>query len=404
MKTFRYKALNTVGTTKRGLLESSSASGARQILRDRKLAPLEVVPAAVVVERITNILAPQKRLVVNQKHIALCTLQLGTFLGAGVPLSHALKFIADGGPKQVSGLFHSIRNNVMEGDTLANAMSIYPEVFDTLYIASIEAGEQAGVLDKVLKSLADFQESNLESRRQIASALLYPAILLLASLSVVTLLMTTVMPGFIDIFEQNDQILPPTTTVVLAAFNFVKSNGISLLLLLLIVLGLVRRAKQSHAFRWKCDHSLMYIPRINAFVANRTAENVARTLHILTASGMQLLDALKIATKVVSNRVMRKEMSQCQDLVEQGSSFSRALAEVTSMPAIMIQLVECGEATGKLDSTLNKTAEILQRETKSTLSTIVSLVEPVILVLVSCLVLVIVIALMQPIFELNSFI
>ncbi|MFK8050060.1 MAG: type II secretion system F family protein [Halioglobus sp.] len=403
MSTFRYKALDTSGTTKRGLLESSSACHARQILRDRKLAPLEVAPAAVVVERITNVLAPQQKLAVDRKHIALCTLQLGTFLGAGVPLSYALKFIADGGPKQVSGLFHSIRNNVMEGDTLANAMSRYPEVFDTLYLASIEAGEQAGVLDKVLKSLADFQESNIENRRQIASALLYPTILLLASLSVVTLLVTTVMPGFIDIFEQNDQTLPPTTTVVLAAFNFAKSNATTLLLLLLIAIGLVRRAKESQAFMWKCDRALLHIPRINTFVANRTAENIARTLHILTASGMQLLDALKIATNIVSNRVMRKEMSQCQDLVEQGTSFSQALAEVTSMPAIMIQLAECGEATGELDSTLNKTAEILQRETQSTLSTIVSLVEPVILVLVSCLVLTIVIALMQPIFELNSF-
>ncbi len=404
MNTFRYRALTTGGTVKKGVIDADSADRARQTLRDSNLAPLEVDAISKVGDQFTRLFSVNTQPVATAKQVALFTAQLSTMLGAGVPLSQALNFVALRSPRQVGALFHSLRGKVMEGESLAKSMSEYPGVFDTLYTASVEAGEQAGALDIVLEHLADYQESSNANQQQISSALLYPSILLVASLAVVTLLLASVMPGFIEIFEQNNQALPPITVFVVGTFDFIKLHGIWLFLLVLALVGLFRRAKQSIKVQLKYDEALLATPGIRAFIENRAAENIARTLYILTSSGMQLVDALKIATNVISNRVLHGQLTQTTYLVEQGTSFSQALSEASSMPAIFIQLVESGEASGKLDKTLKKTADILQHETQATLTTVVSLIEPIILILVSCLVFTIVIALMQPIFQLNSFI
>lgn len=403
MSSFRYRALTPEGRVKKGVIDADSAGRARQTLRDSNLAPLQIDTISNGGGPFTRLLSVNTRTAATSKQVALFTAQLSTMLGAGVPMSQALNFVALRSPKQVSTLFYSLRGKVMEGESLAKSMSEYPGVFDALYIASVEAGEQAGALDTVLEHLADYQDSSNANRQQISSALLYPAILMVASLAVVTLLLASVMPGFIEIFEQNKQTLPAVTAFVVGSFDFIKLHGIWLLLLLLTLIGLFSRAKKSTKIQLKFDDALLSIPGISAFIRNRAAENFARTLYILTSSGMQLVDALKIATNVISNRVLHSQLVQTTYLVEQGTSFSQALREASSMPAILIQLVDSGEASGKLDKTLKKTADILQRETQATLTTFVGLIEPIVLILVSCLVFTIVIALMQPIFQLNTF-
>lgn len=404
MSAYRYQALNGTGEAVGGIIEASSADEARQMLRDTQLAPLEVTLNSNVATSFFNLISTAREPTLTPAQLALCTQQLGTMLGAGVPLSKALNFVALRSPKQVSGLFYAIHAKVLEGESLAEAMSEYPRVFSNLYLASIEAGEQAGALDTVLDHLAAFQESSNAKRQQVISAMIYPIILLMVSLSVVTLLMVSVMPGFIEIFEQNKQALPPLTIAVINTFDFVKAHGMWLLLLMLVLAVGARRAMHTASVRQKIDQLILRIPGIGALIKNRNAENIARTTYILSDSGMQLVDALKIATKTISNYPLRQQMTHTTHLVEQGTSFSQALSEASHIPPILVQLVESGEASGKLDLTLQKAADILQSETQATLSTVVSLIEPLILIVISCLVFTIVIALLQPIFQLNTFI
>lgn len=404
MDTYRYKALSSDGKTVVGDIEAESSSAARQQLRDSGLSPLDLRSRSKYLPDISSLFSIQFGSRIGVKQIALFTQQLATMIGAGVPLSQALSFVASRGTGEVGDLFYSIRGHILEGENLATALSHHPEVFSSMYITSVAAGERAGALDRVLSNLADFLESSSANMQQIKSALMYPAVLMVASIAIVILLMSSVMPGFIEIFEQHDQALPPLTSAVVLIFNSLSDAWPWLLLLVLSVWYVLKRALPIPKVRAHLHRLLLRLPALGHFIQQQAAADVARTLYILTSSGVQLVEALRISINVIGNSVIRSEMSHATDLVEQGESFSSALSKLSTVPAIMVQLVESGEASGKLDFMLKKIADILHDETQSSLNTLVSLIEPLILIFVSGIIFVIVISLLQPIFELNTFV
>lgn len=404
MSTFKYRAFDTNGTTVKGILEADSQSSARQVLRDRKLAPLDVAPASQYASKVSLKVSNAFKTPIRPKQIALFTQQLSTMLGAGVPLVQALDFVAIRSPKHIGALFFSIKGKVMEGESFSFALSQHPGVFGPMYLASVEAGERAGALDAVLVHLADYLEARVANQRQITSALLYPIILLIASAAVITLLMTSVMPGFIEIFEQNNQRLPPLTIFVVSTFEFIKRHVAWITMCLMLTTYLFQQTTRSTRSQRKLDVLILRIPFVGSFIKNRSAEDVSRTLFILGSSGVQLVEALRISLNIVSNSQIQQQLSVVADDVSQGVGFAKALEKASTVPSIMVQLVESGEASGQLDQVLEKVAGVLHTETQSSLTTLIGLIEPLILVLVSGVIFTIVTALLQPIFELNSFI
>jgi len=404
MSTFRYTALMPDGKKTQRIIEADTDDYARQMLRDRGYAPLQVELADNANSKMAKSRLSRGRHALGRRHLNRFTEQLGNLLHAGIPMSNALSFIAQRFPDRKQSIVQSIRGKVLDGESFTTSISSYPETFDALYIASAEAGERTGALDKVLINLAELQQQNHDNVQRVKASLIYPCILLFASAAVVSLLMIKVMPGFAELFEQNNQHLPPMTLLVLGTFNFLKKNAIALFVSLLLLVILFRSLAESLKLKAMIDRTILRVPGVSALTRYNAAETTIRTVHVLTSGGVQLVDALKISIAAVANGELQRKLSQSVQLIEDGYSFSGAVSKTASMPTIVVQLLAAGEMTGDLDTALKKTAQLLNKETQANLSMIITLFEPIILTAVSCVIFIIVLALMEPILQLNSFV
>jgi general secretion pathway protein F len=402
---FTYAALDAAGKEQRGVLEADSSRQVRQLLRDRGLAPLRIEPAvkgrsgagAVPVQRGGHALSAAQ--------LALVTRQLATLLQAGLPLEEALNAVSRQAERQkVTRVMLSVRSRVMEGHTLADAMAEFPAAFPSLYRATVAAGEHSGHLDLVLARLADHAESSHASQQKVMLALLYPSLLLFVAILIVTGLMLFVVPEVVGVIADQGQQLPTLTRGLIAISDFIGSWGWLLLLAIVVAAVAIRSALRNDALRLRWHYRLLRLPLLRRLSRGSNAARFASTLSILVNSGVPLVEALRIGGAVLSNDYLRRAVQIATQQVREGSSLHRALEQCGHFPPMMIQMIASGEISGELGSMLERVAQSQQREFDSIVATLLGVVEPVTLLLMGGAVLLIVIAILQPIFTLNTLI
>ncbi len=404
MAAFTYAALDTAGREQRGVLEADSSRQVRQLLRDRGLAPLRIEPA---VKGRGSAAVPVRRggHGFSAAQLALVTRQLATLLQAGLPLEEALNAVGRQAERQkLTKVMLSVRSRVMEGHTLADSMAEFPSAFPSLYRATVAAGEHSGHLDLVLARLADYAESSHASRQKVMLALLYPSLLLLVAVMIVTGLMLFVVPQVVGVIADQGQQLPTLTRALIALSGFIGSWGWLLLIVIIGVVIAARMALRNDDTRLRWHRRLLQLPLLRRLSRGSNAARFASTLSILINSGVPLVEALRIGGAVLSNRYLQNAVLTATQQVREGSSLHRALEQCGHFPPMMIQMIASGEMSGELGAMLERVAQSQQREFDGLVATLLGIVEPVTLLIMGGAVLLIVVAILQPIFALNTLI
>jgi general secretion pathway protein F len=406
MPAFDYQALDRRGRLKKGMLEGDSARQVRQQLRDQGLAPTKVSPASQSLSGETtassflgNLFEPS--LSVSER--ALITRQLATLIGAGLPVEEALLAVSRQTelPKTQKMLV-TVRARVMEGYSLAGSLEIYPRAFPDLFRATVAAGESSGHLDAVLNQLADFSEAQHESASRIQQALVYPVILFVLTLLILAGLLGYVVPDIVAVFADTGQALPSLTIWIITLSDFVAAYGWIILLAIVILVFGARKILAIETHRLVFDRFLLKAPLSSKMARGRNIAQFASTLSILTASGVPLVDAMKIAGQVISNRWLRNEVSQATVRVSEGSSLQSALQASGYFPPMMLYMIASGESSGELDGMLARVAKYLQQDLEALLATLLSLIGPMMLIIMGGAVFTIVMAILLPIINLNQ--
>lgn len=402
MAAFEYVALDTKGRQQKGVLEADSARQVRQLLREKQLAPLQVEPAHRK-EHSEKAGGFSLRRGLSARDLALVTRQLATLIGAALPIEEALRAAAaQSRQPRIQSMLIAVRAKVLEGHSLANALGSFPAAFPELYRATVAAGEHAGHLAPVLEQLADYTEQRQQSRQKIQMAMLYPLILMLASLGIVGFLLGYVVPDVVRVFVDSGQTLPALTRGLILLSELVKAWGA--LVLVLAVVGVIafRRALRNEDLRRRWHAFLLRVPLVGGLIAATETARFASTLAILVRSGVPLVEALAIGAEVVTNRIIRTDVANATQRVREGGSLSRALEASRQFPPMMLHMIASGERSGELDQMLARTARNQENDLAATIGLMVGLFEPFMLVFMGAVVLVIVLAILLPILSLNQ--
>ncbi|HEY3488057.1 MAG TPA: type II secretion system inner membrane protein GspF [Gammaproteobacteria bacterium] len=404
MPAFEYTAINPSGREQRGVLEGDNARAVRQLLRDQNLTPLSVVETSKTEQAGSGGKTRFRvRAGVNTKDLAVLTRQLSTLLRSGAPLEEALATVSRQTAKNtVKSVVLNIRSKVLEGHSFAAALREQPRVFPDLYCATVAAGEQSGHLDPVLERLADYTEARQEMAQKINMALMYPIILTLLSIAIITGLLTYVVPQIVQVFENVGQELPLMTVLLIGTSELIQNYGIWFLLLIGGGFYLAKRALQNPSTRFRYHHTLLRLPLLGELTKGVNTARFARTLSILSASGVPILDALRISGQVVRNLPMRQAIETASARVREGANISRSLEQSGLFPPITIHMIASGESSGKLEEMLERAALYQERETTATVTTFVGLFEHLMILIMGGVVLMIVLAILLPVMELNQ--
>lgn len=406
MAAYEFVALDERGRQQKGVLEADSVRQIRQQLRDRGWAPLSVdaasgAPAAAGERTAAGL--PIVRRGLSPLDLAIITRHLATLVGSGLPIEEALNAAAQQADRaRVKTMLLAVRARVLEGYSLASALADFPAAFDDLYRSTVAAGEAAGHLEQVLGNLADFTERRQESGQNVQMALLYPVILILISLLIVGGLLAWVVPEIVGVYADTGQELPWLTVGLIALSGFLADWGGALLGVLAIGALALARWLQRPGPRRRFHALLLRGPLTRTIVRGANASRFANTLAILTSAGVPLVDAMAIAGQVVPNVVLRTRIEHATRRVAEGASLRGALEEVGEFPPLMIHMVGSGEASGELDAMLGRVAHHLERDLQRTVTVLLELLKPGMLLFMGGLVLLIVLAILLPILNLNQ--
>lgn len=403
MPAFEYSALDDSGRQKKGVIEGDSPKAARQSLRAQGLTPLDVHTVSQK-SRTTNkrpFLSFGKRMSAGE--LALFTRQLATLLQAGTPLEEALRTSAKQSEKShVTRTILGVRAKVTEGHSLENGLSEFPATFPDLYRATVAAGEKSGHLDPVLERLADYTESRQEMQQSVTTALVYPVILLFICIAVVVGLLTYVVPQVVEVFADLGNELPLPTKILLLTSDFLRATWWYWIIALVGGAMAFGYLMKSHAFKYKVHALQLRLPIMGRLIRGLNTSRFARTLSILIASGVPVLEALRIASQVVPNLPMKKAVNNAAVNVREGASIHSSLESSGHFPPMTLHLIASGESSGNLEVMLERAAVQQERELKTIISATLSLFEPLMIVLMGGLVFMIVLAIMLPLFEMNQ--
>ena len=403
MPAYRYRALNTDGRLVRGVVEADSERQVRSQLRAQQLRPIEVHAAArneAARGAVRRRLLPTR---IRSGELSLLTRQLATLVLSNLPLADCLQAAAEQSRRpRVKAMLLQIRSRVSEGHTLAYALAEYPQVFNEMYRAMVAAGEHAGFLGPVLERLADYAEQRQHSVQKLRMAMIYPFILLGVAVAVIVALMVLVVPELVGIFSQSKRELPILTRALIATSDFLRSWSLWLFAGAALAVLLARRLLREPRRRRRWHAALLRVPGVAGLLVALDTSRFASTLSILMASGVPLLEALRIAGAVLQNLVLRQESEHVALQVAEGSSLSKALGRAGHFPPMMVHMVASGESSGALEGMLERSAQNQERELEMTLGTALGLFEPLMVVVMGGVVLLIVLAILLPIFDINT--
>jgi len=401
MGAFEYSALDAGGRERKGVLEGDTARQVRQQLRDQGMAPLDVTEVAQREKRSSGRASFQRG--INATDLALITRQLSTLVQSGLPIEEALRAVSQQCEKpRLKSMLVGVRSKVMEGHTLANSLGDFPHVFNDLYRATVAAGEQSGFLDVVLDRLADYTETRQKMRQDIMQALIYPVALVVVSILVVSVLLAFVVPEVVAVFDDMGQELPMLTVALIAVSDFIRESGLILLGAMAISFVVIKAMlRKSGPKRW-FHHLQLKTPLISKLIRGLNAARFARTLSILSQSGVPVLEALRIAGQVVSNLPMRSAVEAAAKYVSEGASMHKALEQSGYFPPMTIHLIASGESSGKLDEMLERAADSQELELSAVMKIVMGLFGPIVILLMGGAVLLIILAILLPIFNMNE--
>ncbi len=400
MPAYQFIAVDTAGKQHKGVLEGDSARQIRQQLRDKTWMPIAVEPVEDSKTSETGKRWFEAGL--SAYDLALMTRQLAVLIAAAIPLEEVLRAVAKQTEKRhVQSLLLSVRSKVMEGHSFAQALK-QSGSFPPLYIATIAAGERSGHLELILEQLADYTENRFTMQKKIQGALIYPILLMLMSFAIVMGLMTFVVPDIVKVFENSEQALPLLTRVMMGASAFIVAAWPIMLAATVLAIFLLRRFVRTEAGRYALDRWVLRLPLMGKLSRGINASRFASTLSILSQSGVPLVDALYIGAAVSNNWLIRDAIVLAAEKVTEGGNLSTQLERSGYFPPMMVQMIRSGEASGELESMLSRAASMQDREVNTLISTLLALLEPLMLVFMAGIVLVIVMAVMLPIVNMNN--
>ncbi|WP_292067975.1 type II secretion system inner membrane protein GspF [Brevundimonas sp. UBA7664] len=401
MAAFDYVAVDAGGRTVTGAVTAADEGAVRAVLARRRLMPLEVTTARGAVSR-TEQAAPRKATKLNAKTLALTTRQLSTLVSVA-PIEEALRTIAlQADRPAVRRVLDGVHAGVMEGRRLSDAMALQGQAFPPLYRAMVSAGETSGALEPILERLADGLERDQVVRGKVVTALVYPVVLAVVALGVITAMMTFVVPRVVDQFDSMNQTLPLLTRLVIGVSHLMRDWG-WLLALVLIAGGLIGAVLlRNPAIRLRADTALLRLPLIGRLTRDLHGAKMARTLSTMIAAGLPVLEGLTITARTVSNRRLRLATETMADAVREGGGLSAAMRRADVFPPILVYMTASGESSGRLEPMLERAADYLEREFSTFTAVMLSLLEPAIIVVMGGVVALIVLSILLPILQINT--
>ena len=403
MGAFEYTALDTTGREQNGVVEGDTVKHVRQLLRDRQLLPVTVAEVRHGEARRDRGFSLRRG--ISASDLSLLTRQLATLVKAGLPLEEALLAVSQQSEKpRIQSIMLGVRAKVMEGHSLADGLSDFPAVFPELYRATVSAGEQSGHLDTVLERLADYTESREQLRSRTLAAMLYPVLLFIVCISIVAMLLTFVVPKIVKQFENSKAELPFLTQILIAISDFLRHWGLLTLVIVILAFVAFFRWLRDPAARRRFHTFLLRVPLVGKVVRGNNTARFARTFSTLTSSAVPVLEAMRIAGEVVTNLPMRDAVQDAAARVREGAPIGRSLGMSKIFPPMMIHLISSGETSGDLETMLDRAATNQEREMDSILGAVVGLLGPLMILVMGGLVLLIVLAMLLPIFQLNQLI
>ena len=407
MPAFSFEALQNDGALRKGVIEADSAKSARSQLRAQSLVPLQVQALAPNSDTGKSIWQYNigSRQCFSANDLAVWTRQLASLVGSGLPLERALAALSDEAENEKQAhLVAHLRAEVNAGLGLAKAMAQHPEEFSSLYTAVIGAGEQGGNLGQVLEQLANDLQDQQTLKAKLLSASLYPAIVSLIALVIVIFLLSTVVPQVAQVFAGSQRKLPALTQAMLALSDFVRHQGAYVLLLLGAGWLGFRQAMKQAALRVKFDAALLRLPVVGRLATGYNTARFASTLAMLTGAGVPILKALQSAADTLSNQAMREDVLDALTLVREGAPLAMAMSQKKRFPSLLAMFARLGEQTGQLPLMLQRAAQQLSADVQRRALSLATILEPLLIVAMGGVVMLIVLAVLMPIMELNQWV
>ncbi|RPH30260.1 type II secretion system protein GspF [Buttiauxella warmboldiae] len=404
MADFRWQALDSHGRSKRGSLEADSVRHVRQQLRARQLLPVSI-KLVDATPRAAQRFALRRSPGMRTSELTLFTRQLATLLSSGIPLEESLSVVAQQTEKaRLQSVINGVRSRVLEGLTLAKSMAASPGAFDELYCAMVAAGEKSSHLDEVLLRLADYTEQRQQMQNKLRQAMVYPCVLTAVAAGVIAILLVTVVPNVVEQFVHMKQQLPLSTRLLMGCSEILQRFGLYLLAATTLAALCWRHWLNTPANRLRYHQWLLRLPLIGRLSRATNTARFASTLSILNASAVPLLEAMQIGGEVLQNAEARRRITLAQLRVREGSTLRAALTQTCLFPPMMLHMIASGERSGTLDSMLSRAADNQDNALQQEMALALSLFEPVLVVSMASVVLFIVLAILEPILQLNNMI
>jgi type IV pilus assembly protein PilC len=401
MATFTYKARDAQGQSVSGVIEAEAETAAA--LRVEKLG---LIPVSIKAQAEYVAPAPAWRFgarKVSYQELLVFTRQLATLSATGAPLLQSLRNVAE---QTDNPRFRAIVNNIISavegGSSLSEALAMHPEVFRGLYISLVKVGETAGILDKVLRRLSEISTKEIDLRSRLRSALIYPAVLSLVAFAIVNFVLVGVLPKFVAIFEASSAKLPLPTKILLFLSNALRSYWWLLAAGALVIFSALRNYYRTEAGRYHIDSVLLRLPLFGPLNLKVMVAGFSRSVAALTQSGIPVLEALAVVENTVSNSVLRRMLRDTRKAISEGQSLTEPFRASGLFPPMVIQLINTGERSGKLDEMFNQIADFYEPEIEFTVRNMTSLLEPVMLLAMGLVVSFIALSVLLPIFNLIS--
>lgn len=402
MSRFRFEAISYDGQTEKGSIEGDSLKAVRQQLMARGLVPVEVIPESGSGSK-PGLLAFFSRRSISAGDLAILTKQFALLIRSGLPLDEALQLLSEEAPKPatrviLADLVHELRSGV----PLSKALASQPATFNTLYQSVVAAAEQSGLMAPVLGQFAQFLEKRQAMKQKVVAAMIYPMMLITVSFLVMTVLMIYVIPQVTRVFESTRQKLPFMTELVMAISTFLAEWGWLLLIVLFGVIWLGHRLLQNPGLRLRVDMRLLSLPLVGPVILSYETARFANTMSMLIGANVPILSALRSARGTLKNTYLGSAVEAAEVRVREGSTLSRALGSQAIFSPLFIHMLRSGEATGQLAEMLKFGAENAEFDAEQSTRLFTSVLEPAMILLMGLMVLGIVMAVMQPILEMNA--